>query len=126
MRFSRIRDDLIRFHFQLDPQLFHLESLLKLCFLTVREIYAIDDKRILFVCSDRISAYDVCVINVSLPRPVSSPSDSFSLGYSRQRRAHERRRFNPHLFTFLLRALIPGPRIEASPPQPFPSTRGNS
>ena len=34
----------------------------------VRDLYAIDDDTLLFVASDRISAYDVIMENVSLPR----------------------------------------------------------
>lgn len=33
----------------------------------VRELYAVDDKSLLFVATDRISAYDVVLNNVSYP-----------------------------------------------------------
>jgi phosphoribosylaminoimidazole-succinocarboxamide synthase len=35
----------------------------------VRDLYEIDDKTLLFVASDRISAYDVIMENVSHPPP---------------------------------------------------------
>jgi len=35
----------------------------------VRELYEVDADTLLFVASDRISAYDVIMKNVSLPRP---------------------------------------------------------
>lgn len=37
----------------------------------VRDLYAIDDATLLFVASDRISAYDVIMKNVSLINPLT-------------------------------------------------------
>lgn len=37
----------------------------------VRDLYALDDKTLLFVASDRISAYDVIMENVSTSPPVA-------------------------------------------------------
>lgn len=38
----------------------------------VRDLYAIDDNTLLFVASDRISAYDVVMDNVSFWKPGTS------------------------------------------------------
>jgi phosphoribosylaminoimidazole-succinocarboxamide synthase len=37
----------------------------------VRDLFAIDDETLLFVASDRISAYDVVMENVSLWKPLA-------------------------------------------------------
>lgn len=42
----------------------------------VRDLYEIDDKTLLFVASDRISAYDVIMENVGPPQPNSNYSTS--------------------------------------------------
>lgn len=42
-----------------------LEALPKIATGKVRELYAVDDKTLLFVASDRISAYDVVMENVA-------------------------------------------------------------
>ena len=39
----------------------------------VREIYALDDDRLLFVTTDRISAFDVVLENVCLPHLKEGP-----------------------------------------------------
>jgi phosphoribosylaminoimidazole-succinocarboxamide synthase len=44
---------------------FDIPSLTKLASGKVRELYVIDDKTLFFVVSDRISAYDVIMGNVS-------------------------------------------------------------
>jgi phosphoribosylaminoimidazole-succinocarboxamide synthase len=41
----------------------------------VRDLYAIDDDTLLFVASDRISAYDVIMENVSLTRVLIQVAD---------------------------------------------------
>jgi phosphoribosylaminoimidazole-succinocarboxamide synthase len=40
----------------------------------VRDLYEVDSKTLLFVASDRISAYYVIMENVPLPSPFSPPS----------------------------------------------------
>jgi hypothetical protein len=40
----------------------------------VRDVFEVDDKTILFVASDRISAYDVIMKNVRPPIPLLNPS----------------------------------------------------
>jgi hypothetical protein len=40
----------------------------------VRDVFEVDDKTILFVASDRISAYDVIMKNVRPPIPPLNPS----------------------------------------------------
>ena len=44
---------------------FNIDSLPKLATGKVRELYTVDDKTLLFVASDRISAYDVIMGNAS-------------------------------------------------------------
>jgi phosphoribosylaminoimidazole-succinocarboxamide synthase len=48
-----------------------IPSLHKLATGKVRELYSIDEKTLLFVASDRISAYDVVMGNVRLNSPCS-------------------------------------------------------
>lgn len=45
----------------------------------VRDLYKIDDKTLLFVATDRISAYDVIMENVRQPSSNSTQNDCFIL-----------------------------------------------
>jgi hypothetical protein len=47
-----------------------LTSLPKIAEGKVRDLYEVDSKTLLFVASDRISAYDVIMENVRLPFPI--------------------------------------------------------
>jgi phosphoribosylaminoimidazole-succinocarboxamide synthase len=48
----------------------------------VRDLYEIDDKTLLFVASDRISAYDVIMENVQPPPQFNCNCDSLAITYN--------------------------------------------
>jgi phosphoribosylaminoimidazole-succinocarboxamide synthase len=55
-----------------------IDGLPKIATGKVRELYEVDEKTLLFVASDRISAYDVIMENVKCPfKPYRSTTDSF-------------------------------------------------
>lgn len=55
-----------------------LESLPKIAEGKVRDLFEVDSKTLLFVASDRISAYDVIMENVSLMSPLICVNDRFN------------------------------------------------
>jgi phosphoribosylaminoimidazole-succinocarboxamide synthase len=48
----------------------------------VRDLYEIDDKTLLFVASDRISAYDVIMENVQPPLQLNCSCNSLAMRYN--------------------------------------------
>lgn len=54
-----------------------LETLPKIAEGKVRDLYEVDGKTLLFVASDRISAYDVIMDNVTIPMLISHNSTLF-------------------------------------------------
>ena len=81
----------------------------------VRDLYEIDDKTLLFVATDRISAYDVIMENVLSPPPYpKSTLTQNRTGYPQQRRP-------PHLVHAKM-VLHPDLRPPL-PPHPLPDSR---
>jgi phosphoribosylaminoimidazole-succinocarboxamide synthase len=113
-----------------------LDALSKIAEGKVRDLYEVDSKTLLFVATDRISAYDVIMDNVRIPIPLVPPLSLTSQGHPRQRRppnpplralvysftnSHSLpphtlpEPLSPHLHTYLS-AKSPTKPINASPP----------
>ena len=91
-----------------------LEALPKIAEGKVRDLYEVDSKTLLFVASDRISAYDVIMDNVSGPAIFIVQTNCLFSGRSIKRQT-------PHA---AVRALVQTtPNVDSRPPNSFPHPR---
>ena len=91
-----------------------LDSLPKIAKGKVRDLYEVDSETLLFVATDRISAYDVIMDNVRISMSRLPPLPLISQGYPRQRRPP-----NPSLRALVQSLTNPHPLPPYTLPKPL-------